>query len=355
MAVNIRDVAKHAGTSIATVSRVLNNSPDVTGQTRLKVEKTIKELGYVPPVTAKGFNRRSLRTVGVLIPDINNMYYPAVIRGIEDALSAVNYNLFLCNTDEDIEEEKRYIQTLLDKGVDGIMFLGTRPTGASDHLIELSRTLPVLMINDYILGSGIPSVMADEVEGAYKAVNYLIGLGHTDIAFVNGDVDFTTYHYKYLGYERALKDNKLAVREDLVLKEDPHEEGGYRAANRLMETALQPTAVFTASDQIAVGVMKAIYEHGRRIPEDYSLIGFSDIPIARQLFPELTTVNQFPYRTGTTAVKVMTDLIAGRQPEQKRILLEPELTVRKSCRPVPGMAMPDESEQKQDKLESEVS
>lgn len=355
MAVTIRDVAKHAGISIATVSRVLNNSPDVTDETRRKVEESITKLGYVPPVTARGFNRRSLKTVGVLIPDINNMYYPAVIRGIEDAFSAVNYNIFLCNTDEDIEEEKQYIRSLLDKGVDGIMFLGTRPTGGSEHLENIGKKLPVLMINDYLLGSDIPSVMADEVEGAYKAIDYLLGLGHRDIAFINGDVDFTTYHYKYLGYERAFKNNGLAVREELIVKEDPHEEGGYRAAQTLLDAIHQPTAIFTASDQIAVGVMKAVYERGMSIPGDYSLIGFSDIPIAKQLYPELTTVNQFPYRTGTTAVKVMMDLIIGKRPEQKKILLEPELSVRKSCRPVSGIQISGKSKQKQEKLESEVS
>jgi len=331
MAVTIRDVAKHAQTSIATISRVLNNSPDVNQDTRRKVKAAINELGYTPPVIAKGYAKHKLKTIGLLIPDINNMYYTAVIRGIEDALSEAGYNVFLCNTDEDIEEEKKYIHILMEKGVDGIMFLGTRPTGNNDHLMQLSKVIPVLMINDYIIGSDIYSVMIDEVEGAYKAVNYLIQLGHRKIAFINGDVDYTTYRYKRRGYEKAMNDNDINLDESFIIKENPHEDGGYRGVMKLFELEDQPTAIFTASDQIAIGVIKGIYEKGSTIPGDYSIIGFSDIPIAKQLFPELTTVNQFAGKIGNMAAKIIMQLIAGEEMEQKRFLLEPKLSIRKSC------------------------
>jgi len=332
MAVTIRDVAKYAGTSIATISRVLNNSPNVNEDTRQKVKLAFEKLGYTPPVIAKGFSQNKLKTIGLLIPDINNMYYSGVIKGIENTLAKESYNIFLCNTDEDLEEEKRYIQTLQDKGVEGIMFLGTRPTGNNDHLLELSKKIPVLMINDYIIGSNIYSVMIDEEEGAYKAVDYLIQLGHKKIAFINGDVDYTTYRYKRRGYDKALNNNNIETDESLIIKEDPHEDGGYRGVKKLFELKEQPTAIFTASDQVAIGVIKGIYEKGFSIPDDYSIIGFSDIPIAKQLYPELTTVNQFAEKTGNLAASIIMKLIAGDTMEQKRFLLEPKLSIRKSCR-----------------------
>jgi len=332
MAVTIRDIAKYAETSIATISRVLNNSPDVNENTRRKVKLAIEELGYAPPVIAKGFSKNKLKTIGLLIPDINNMYYPGVIKGIENTLAKEDYNIFLCNTDEDIEKEKKYIETLLNKNVEGIMFLGTRPTGNNDHLLELSNNIPVLMINDYIIGSNIYSVMIDEVEGAYKAVDYLIRQGHRKIAFINGDVDYTTYRYKRRGYDKALNDHNIDLDESLIIKEDPHEDGGYRGVKKLFDLEEQPTAIFTASDQIAIGVIKGIYENSLTIPGDYSIIGFSDIPIAKQLYPELTTVNQFADKTGNMAAIIMMKLIANETMEQKRFLLEPKLSIRNSCR-----------------------
>ncbi len=333
MSVTVRDVAKYSGLSVATVSRVINNSPDVAETTRKKVNIAIDELGYAPPVIARGITMRKMKTVGLLIPDINNMYYPAVIRGIEDTLTQHNYSVFLCNTDEDIDEEKRYINILKTNGINGMMFLGTRHAAKkNDHIVELSRELPVLMINDYIIGSDVYSVMIDEVEGAYRAVKYLIELGHRKIAFINGDVDYTTYRYKRRGYEKALADSEITLPADYVVREDPHEKGGYRGATRLIEIEDRPTAFFTASDQIAIGVMKSIYEHSFAIPGDFSLVGFNDIPIAEQLYPELTTVNQFPHKTGVIAAEVIIKLINNIPMEQKRILLEPKLSIRKSCR-----------------------
>jgi len=212
------------------------------------------------------------------------------------------------------------------------MFLGTRPTGNNDHLLELSSEIPVLLINDYIIGANIYSVMIDEVEGAYKAVDYLIQQGHQKIAFINGDVDYTTYRYKRRGYDKALKDHGIETDESFIIKEDPHEDGGYRSVKKLFELEEQPTAIFTASDQIAIGVIKGIYEKSLTIPGDFSIIGFSDIPIAKQLYPELTTINQFADKIGNMAAKIIMNLIAGEEMEQKRFLLEPKLSIRKSCR-----------------------
>ncbi len=335
MSVTIRDIAQKSNVSIATVSRVLNNSANVSGETRIKVEKAIRELHYTPPALKRNFPRESTDTIGLLLPDIKNIFYPAVIRGIEEELEKNDYNFFLCITDENIDKEKKYLNTLLKKGVEGIVFLGTRPTEeTSEHVVNLSQRMPVLIINDYIIGSNVYSVMTDEVDGAYKANRYLIDLGHTKIAFINGDVEFTTYRYKFRGYEHALLDNNVPVRDEYIIKETPYEIGGYRGAKKLLAFKDPPTAIFTASDQIAVGVIQAIYEEGYSIPDDFSLIGFSDIPLAAELYPPLTTVNQFPYKTGKLAASIIMKLIRNEELEQRKIILETHLSIRKSCKSI---------------------
>jgi DNA-binding LacI/PurR family transcriptional regulator len=193
--------------------------------------------------------------------------------------------------------------------------------------------MPVLMINDYMIGSNVYSVMTDETEGAFQAVKYLIKLGHKKIAFINGDVDYTTYLYKLRGYERALEANGIEFDEKYHIKQTPYEEGGYLGTKKILQMKEdRPTAIFTASDQIAVGVYKAIYEAGLKIPLDFSVVGFSGIPLSKELFPELTTVDQFAYNTGSKAGRTLMKLIAGETLEQKRILLEPKLIIRNSCK-----------------------
>lgn len=332
MAATIRDVAKEAGVSVATVSRVINNSSLISNKTKKKVRKIIRELGYVPYAHAKTVIQKNMRTIGLLLPDIKNIFYPLVIRGVEDTLEREDYSIFLCNTDESIDKEKKYLDTLINKGVEGIILLGTRPAKLKhNYIINISKELPVVMVNDYILGSNIYSVMTDEVEGAYSAINYLISLGHRKIAFINGNVDYTTYRYKYQGYERALADSGITMLEDYHIKETPYEIGGYRGTNKLLEMEEKPTAIFTASDQIAVGVYRAINKAGFKIPQDFSVIGYSGIPLSAELFPELSTVDQFPERTGKLAAQTLLRLISGEVLEQKRILIEPKLVIRNSC------------------------
>ena len=331
----MRDVASASGVSIATVSRVINNPALVSEETRAKVELAIANLGYHQPSPNRQDDIDNLRAIGLILPDINNIYYPVVIRGIEDELTLNHYSLFICNSDENIEKEKTYIATLMKKGVDGIVFLGTRDSGVKqDHIVKLSDEFPVLLINDYIIGSNVYSVMADEIEGSYRAVKYLIDLGHRNIAYVRGDAQHTTFAYKYRGYEKALLEANIPVSEKLIILDDPHERGGYSAGIKLLRMQNRPTAVFAANDMLAIGIMRAVYELGFKIPEDLSLVGFSDVPIAAEMHPPLTTVNQFPYNTGIIAAQTLMKVINHQKMMQRRIILEPQLSIRESCKRV---------------------
>ncbi len=336
MTITINDVARKAKVSVATVSRVINDSILISEKTKTNVKKAIRDLDYMPYARARKLIKKNLRAAALLLPDLKNIFYPIVIRGVEDELEKNGYSLFICNTDEDIEKEKKYLDTLIDKGVDGMIFLGTRPTKLKQqYIINLSEKMPVLMINDYMIGSNVYSVMTDETEGAFQAVNYLIKLGHRKIAFINGDVDYTTYLYKLRGYERAFKTNSIEFDEKYHIKQTPYEEGGYLGTKKILQMKEEgPTAIFTASDQIAVGVYKAIYEAGLKIPGDFSVVGFSGIPLSKELFPELTTVDQFAYNTGSKAGRTLMKLISGEKLEQKRIILEPKLIIRDSCKDI---------------------
>lgn len=337
MPITIRDVAKAAGVSIATVSRVINNSTDVIRITREKVEKAIKDTGYKIPASSVRALQKAMRSIGLLMSDINNLHFPAVIKSIENFLFNQDYSLFICNTEQDALIEQRYINTMQQKGVDGIIFIGTRLKNENhDHIIELSKTLPVMIIDDHLIGTNVYSVMSDEVEGAFLAVNHLLTLGHKNIAFIRGDKEFTTNEYKYNGYKQALQDRGIEINPNFIIKTDPHERGGYEATIRILNLPSPPSAIFTVNDQLAIGAIRAIHEKGFSIPEDFSLVGFSDLPISAELYPPLTSVNQFSEKIGEISAKIILQVIKGEDLDQRRIILHPELSIRKSTGPAKG-------------------
>lgn len=336
MGITIKDIARKAGVSIATVSRYLNNPKIVSQEKQILLAEIIAESDFQPNELARGLITNSSNTLGIILPDINNIFYPAVLRGIEDKLEESGYNAFVCNTDYNMEKEKNYINALLSKKVAGIIFIGTRPTGIQNnqHLIELNEKLPIVMINDYIIGHDIHCVMTDEVEGAYKAVSYLIGLGHKKIAFLNSYEEQTTYQYKQMGYERALADYSIPLRPAYSVKDSTYESGGYNGMCKLLKLDDMPTAILTAHDMMAIGVIRAAYERGYKIPDDFSLIGYSNSPISAEVYPRITTVDQFPYKTGAMAADKIINLIKRVPESQNKITLKTELLIRDTCRSI---------------------
>lgn len=336
MSVTIARVAKEAKVSVATVSRVINNPEKVKEETRLIVEEVIKDLNYSPNAMARALVTKETRTIGVIIPDINNLFYPAVVRGIQDGVSKIDYQAIFCSTDNNIEEEKKYIKSLVEKRVDAFIILGSRKTGHenNEHLVELAEKHPVVLVNDYIENSKVYSVMTDEVSGAYKAVDYLISLGHKDIVHITVEPNFTTMVNKLEGYKLALKENNFEYDEDKVFNATSYTESGNLVMNEIIDKGLKPTAIFAGNDQIAIGVISSILSHGLRVPEDISVIGYSDIPIAKSIYPSLTTVGQFPHKTGKMSVDVAIKLINNKTIENQKVVLEPDFIVRGSTREV---------------------
>jgi len=329
MSTTITDIAKRVGVSISTVSRVINNSVNVSDETRQKILEVMEELNYKPYYSLV---MKSTKVIGVLVPDINNMYYPQVLKAMEKEFINNRYNIFLCNTSNSIEEEKVYLETLKIKNVDGLIFFSSRPKNSNSYIKNISKKIPVLLINEYILGSNTYSILTDQVEGTFQAVNYLIELGHKKIAFINVHYDYPTYEDKLMGYKNALEENDIEYRDEYVVFDSGYEEGGYRGTKKLFDLKKnKPTAILTASDQMAIGVYRAVYEQGYSIPKDFSVIGYGNIPVSANLYPPLTTVNHYPKKIGKLAANTIMKAIARKEIEHRKIIMHPQLLIRDSC------------------------
>ncbi|SMB93451.1 transcriptional regulator, LacI family [Thermanaeromonas toyohensis ToBE] len=321
-------MAKRAKVGISTVSRVLNNSGYVSPKTRERVLKAIEELNFEPNYLAKSLSSGKTRTIALILPDITNPFFPAIARGVEDAVKRKEYHVILCNTDGDSQQEALHAKALREKAVDGLIF--TASSKNNKHVLELVEVgIPVVLIDRRVEGNNLDAVLVDNVAGAYEATKYLIGLGHKYIGFIAGP-DVTTALERQEGYCRALKEAGIEVKEKLIQPGNFRYESGYTGALNLLEYGV--TAILAANDLMALGAMRAIEEKGLRIPQDIAVVGFDDIPLASLVKPALTTVNQPAYQMGALAAEILLERIEGKRAgEPKEVILTPSLVIRESC------------------------
>jgi DNA-binding LacI/PurR family transcriptional regulator len=333
MAVTIQTIAQLAKVSTATISRYLNYPESVSPKKRALIAEVIKEQSYVPNELARGLTRNIFSTIGVIMPDINNTFFSAVLLGIELELEKSGYSTLVCNTHGHIEREKRYLEMLASRRVAGIIFVGTRPLAAEDnaHIVELARKVPVMLINDRLASEDVSFVMTNEEQGMGLAVEYLYGLGHRNIGLLNGNPPFTTYRYKLDGFTGAMKRLGLEIRDGFVQSIEPYEKGGYSGMLKIGQLASRPTAVVTANDQIAIGAVRAVFESGWMVPRDMSIVGFSNTPISAEVYPRLTTVDQFPYDTGKVAAQQLMEQIDTKNTRHSGLRIDCKMMVRASC------------------------
>lgn len=329
----IYDIAVEARVSTATVSRVLNNPELVAEKTRLKVQSAIERLHYAPNALARELVTKNTNLIGLLIPDIANSFSPAIVDSVMAELEKNGYHIFLSITDADPEKELSCIDLMLKKRVEGIILLGARLLGAPSNarIAALAQQgNPVVVVDYFDDEDAVCCVRCDEQAGAALAVEHLLGLGHRSIALVNGQEELTTYHYKRLGYESALAGAGLAPRGDFCVNVPSYFEGGYEAAQQLLDLPDPPTALFVGGEQMGVGVYRAIASRGLRVGEDVSVIGFSGSPLSQAVYPALSTISQRAREMGALAAQKMLSLIAGE--EAKSEVLAPVLLRRDSCR-----------------------
>ena len=324
----IKDVAKKANTSITTVSRVLNQSAHaVNPKTREKVLKAVEELHFRPNVLARGLVKKETQTVGVIVPDISNSYYAEITRGIEDVANKNGYTVIICNTNRLSSKAVNYIEVLRERLVDGIIFTGGTD-GKKLLETELKKyNLKVILIGNH--GIDFPSVQIDNVAGSYKAISYLIKMGHRDIGFVRGPAKSITSRERLNGYKKALKDNGIKTRELLIKNGNFTSKSGFEATKLLINQKTKPTAIFCANDQMAIGSIKALREEGYRIPEEMAVVGFDDIELAFYIRPSLTTVSIPKHKLGQAAMSGLLNILKGKGVE-KKVTLQTDLIIRES-------------------------
>jgi LacI family transcriptional regulator len=325
---NILDVALKAGVSIATVSRVVNKSDHkVNPATREKVLAAISELDYRPNALAKGLLMKKTMTIGIIIPDISNPYYAEIVRGIQDTADLAGYAVMLHNTDRKQERIIRYIYLLREKSVDGVIFCGGIINGYETLSILKELKERVVVVGRHEVD--FPAVMVDNMGGATQAVQHLIDLGHRRIGCIAGPEGSTTAADRLTGYRNALAQNGMALNEQLVKRGTWNPESGYLLARELLEEPEKPTAIFSANDQMAFGVIKAARELDLAVPGDLAVVGFDNVPTGSYFDPPLTTVEIPMYDIGVAAMRMLIDLLS-REKFNKLRLFNTKLIVRGS-------------------------
>lgn len=329
----LRDVAEAAGVSINTASRALNNKPDVSKVTREKVLTAAKSLGYVPDGVAQGFRRRRTGTIGVIVADIANPFFSAVVRGIEEVTRSSGYQIILANTDEDLEAEKAAVATLLQKRVDGILLSPCQKCGTAGFDLLLQKRLPFVLMARRFEGLAADFVVNDDAQGGFLATQYLLKKGHRRILFLNGPPEIWSAQQRLLGYQRALEDAGVPVEPQLIVSTTAKMEGAYETIRALLTKGLSFSAVYAFSDLLAMGVIKALKEAKLRVPEDVAVVGHDDIEFAELLETPLTTVDMSKTRLGREAARILIERL--RSPENSSIangvVLQPRLVVRESA------------------------
>ena len=347
--VSSKDVAQHAGVSIATVSHVINGTRFVSTATRQKVLDSISALQYRPNAIARGLVTNSTRKIGLVVSDIRNPFFTAVARGVEDEFNIQRYNTIFCNTDEDPVREEDNLHLLAGQQIDGLI---VAPTGERcESLLALANTgVPIVQIDRVSPDLDAPKVCVDNAEGAYQAVRYLIQLGHRRIAYLMGIEAVSTQIERLAGWRRALCEAGLPIDESLVVQADPRffeispttaapaqsgAPGHALPSARAVLAALltrpdRPSAIFVATNQLTLGTLYAFTEIGLRCPEDISLISFDDQDWAPLFRPPLTVVRQPTYQMGQTAARLLMSLIRG-EPAESPPPLAVELVIRASC------------------------
>lgn len=328
---SMNEVAKRAGVSIATVSRVLNNSESVNEATRLKILKAIKELKYQPSRVAKRLRSKSVSSnlLGVLIPDIQNPFYVDVLRGIEDVAYTNNYAIIMCNYGQDEKKEIMYLDILQSEAIDGLI---AAPVSENDQRLKniIKDGLPVVCVDRGLSGIDVDIVWVNNEDGAFQAVDYLIQAGYKRIAYISGLPSIPSSRIREVGYRKALESKDLYFPE-LIKYGNSSYESGVKLCAELLEMPNPPDAIFTGNNLITLGALETIHKLKKKIPEEVAILGFDDMFWASSLNPPLTAVRQPAYEIGKRACELLIQRIDDPQRSCIQMTLNAELMIRSSC------------------------
>jgi LacI family transcriptional regulator len=330
----IKDIAGLAGVTPATVSLALNGNSRISDETRAKVAKIAKDLNYSPNYMARGLVGSQSKTLGLVITSILNPFYPELAKGIEDKALELGYTVILCSTAHDHRLQSRYIDLLRSRGVDGIVF-GSVQVNDPDLKPLIDDGFPFVLVNRRLRNRRLDQrtdwVVLDNVAGGYMAMQHLLKLGHEKIAVVAGPMNISTAWERTEGARQAMDEAGIELDPALVLQCDFSTERAYAATKKLLVGRSRPTAIFSQTDYMALGVREAVFDAGLRIPEDIALVGFDNIAAGALRGVELTTITQKKYEMGTMAIELLCKRISNPTAPLNQIVLPPEILIRRSC------------------------
>ncbi|BEP28495.1 LacI family DNA-binding transcriptional regulator [Helicovermis profundi] len=333
MKITIKDIAKLADVSTATVSKIVNNKDQsISSATREKVKSIIEEYNYVPNRIASSMITKKTNSIGLIIPDIANPFFPELARGAEDMANKNGYNIILCNSDNDLSKEDSYIEMLQEKMVDGIIFTSSsRRSSVSNTLKKLH--IPIITVDREIedLKSNC-RIKVKNREGAFEAVSYMISRGYKKIVNLAGPMTSKPSKDRLEGYIEALVKNNLVVDEKYIIEGSFTSEWGYKGILDIIRKKLEFDSVFCGNDLIALGVLKGLRENGLNVPKDIGVVGFDDIYMATMIDTELTTVRQPNYQMGYKAAQLLINMLENKHYIDKEYILDTKLIIRKTTR-----------------------
>ncbi|UCZ52808.1 LacI family transcriptional regulator [Bacillus shivajii] len=327
MKVTIYQVAEKANVSIATVSKVINNTGRIGEDTKKRVLKAMEELNYYPSLVASALTGKKTDTIGLLLPDISNPFFAEIARHIEDRAHELGLSVIMCSTDYNKDKESKYIQLLLRKQVDGfILSSGFRNKDLLNRLVE--DEIPLAMIAHYNPSISVHGVSIDDYKGGYLATSHLLSLGHKNIGLIGENV--RSSNLRIYGYRDAFQDYDLSVDEGNILLTDASVSNGRKCAEQLLTSNDKPSAIFAVNDLLAIGAFQVAQEKGLSIPSDLSIISFDNTILSRTTVPPLTTVAQPIEEMGKKIVDLLLEEIQHPKNKNEQLLYSPELIIRGS-------------------------
>jgi LacI family transcriptional regulator len=328
---SMRDVARLAGVSVATVSAVLNGKDTVSAGATRRVEEAMKALDYHPDQVARSLRVGRTNVIGMIVPDISNPFFSEIMRSVEEASEKKGFSVIMCDSNEDSGRERRHLSTLYSRRVDGVLLASSVSDAAQDRLTM--RRFPIVFVDAIPVGTKYGAVIVDNLQGAHAATRHLIELGHSKVAIITGSLDRSVAIDRLEGYRKAMQEAGLVVADDYIKKGDFHVTSGYRCGIELMKSPEAPTAIFSCNNAMTLGLLRALADLSIPCPARVSVVGFDDADWATSFAPRITCVAQPTNEIGKVATEMLLEKILSRNGnhEPPNVVLQAELRVRESA------------------------
>lgn len=333
MAVTISDIAKKAGVSSATVSRVLNDSGYVKQSTREKIEAAIKEMNFTPSAIARSLSKNETNTIGVIVPDITNSYFGEVIKGISEVAEANNLNIILFNTDNYLEKEVRALNVLKEQRIKGIIMTPGFGEENNKEYIETINNLniPIVLVSADLKFKELSGIFVDNVLGGFNATNLLISEGHTKIGIMTGILSSEPAAERVVGYKKALKEANIEINDKYILDGQFSMEKAYELTKKLLDSKDKPTALITSSNRMTMGAIKALKENNKNIPKDLAIVAFDKVDLLDVLGIRITYIDECPMELGRNSMNLLCDIFNDSDKNfKRRVIILPKLIIKGS-------------------------